>query len=337
MEGKDTHSESGPVRPGADGLSGLVGDHSGDVRIGPTVPPRAGEPGSAADAVRANRDLWDAWTELHVTSEFYDVEGFKAGRETLDAVELEGVGDVRGKSLLHLQCHFGLDTLSWARRGARVTGVDFSERAVSHARRLALELAIEARFVQADVSDAAALTAQVANEQFDVVFTSHGAISWLPDLGPWARTVAEVLKPGGLFFVADSHPFTWMFDETTDIELRFRFPYFDRAALRCEEKGSYAVPDADLQSVSFSWQHTFEEIVSSLTAAGLSVTSLREYPYLFWKWFPWMERGEQGAYRLPLDVPQIPLMFSLTATKTVDPAPATVGTHPPRSESRPPS
>jgi SAM-dependent methyltransferase len=247
------------------------------------------------------------------------------------------VGDVRGKSLLHLQCHFGLDTLSWARRGARVTGVDFSERAVAHARRLARELAIEARFVQADVSDTAAVAAQVANEQFDVVFTSHGAISWLPDLGPWARTVAKVLKPGGLFFVADSHPFAWMFDETTDIELRFRFPYFDRAALRWEEKGSYAVPDADCEGISFSWQHTFEEIVSSLTAAGLSVTSLREYPYLFWKWFPWMERGEQGAYRLPLDVPQIPLMFSLTATRPVDPGAGCTETRTLLSESSPPA
>jgi len=337
MGDKDMHSESSRVRPAADGRGGHTGDHSGEVRLAPAGGPRADGPDGIADAVRANRRLWDAWTELHVTSEFYDVQGFRAGGETLDAVELEGVGDVHGKSLLHLQCHFGLDTLSWARRGARVTGVDFSERAVAHARRLARELAIEARFVQADVSDTAAVATQVANERFDVVFTSHGAISWLPDLRPWARTVAEVLKPGGLFFVADSHPFTWMFDETTEAELRFRFPYFDRAALRWEEKGSYAVPDADLESVSFSWQHTFGEIVSSLTAAGLTVTSLREYPYLFWKWFPWMERDERGAYRLPPDVPQIPLMFSLTATKPVDPAAVPVGTHTPRSGSSPPS
>ncbi len=134
----------------------------------------------------------------------------------------------------------------------------------------------------------------VGNEQFDVVFTSHGTISWLPDLAPWARTVARVLKPGGLFFIADSHPFTWMFDETAEPELRFRFPYFDRTALRWEEKGSYAVPDADLESVSYSWQHTFAEIVGSLTAAGLSITSLREYPYLFWRWFPWMVKDDAG-------------------------------------------
>jgi len=309
--------------------------HSDDTHPEATPEKQAGDETIAA--LRANRDLWDAWTELHVASEFYDVEGFKAGRETLDAVELGGVGDVRGKSLLHLQCHFGLDTLSWARRGARVTGVDFSEKAVAHARRLARELAIDARFVQADVTDTAAVVAHLGSGQFDVVFTSHGTISWLPDLAPWARTVAQTLRPGGTFFIADSHPFAWMFDETAEPELRFRFPYFDQTALRWEEKGSYAVPDADLESVSYSWQHTFEEIVGSLTAAGLSITSLREYPYLFWRWFPWMVKDDLGAYRLPKDIPQIPLMFSLTATRTADStvAPVECDDTPPEVASQP--
>lgn len=189
--------------------------------------------------VRANRELWEEWTDLHVPSEFCDVEGFKAGRETLDRVELQGAGDVQGKSLLHLQCHFGLDTLSWARRGVRVTGVGFSEKAVAHARRLAREVGVEARFIFAYVTDTASTLDHLGGEQFDVVFTSHGAISWLPDLRPRARTIAGALKPGGTFFVADSHPFTWMFDDgTTEPELRFHFDYFDRTALRWEEKGS---------------------------------------------------------------------------------------------------
>ncbi len=151
MQDKDTHPAD-PVR------ERQPADGPGDLAARSPGYSGRGLPGDlAGDPVRANRDLWDAWAELHVTSEFYDVEGFKAGRDTLDAVELEGVGDVREKSLLHLQCHFGLDTLSWARRGARVTGVDFSERAVAHARRLARELAIDARFVQADVTDTAAV------------------------------------------------------------------------------------------------------------------------------------------------------------------------------------
>lgn len=272
--------------------------------------------GSNGDHIRANQRLWEGWTELHVSSDFYDVEGFKSGRDTLDAVELEGVGDVQGKSLLHLQCHFGLDTLSWARRGARVTGVDFSEKAVAHARRLARELTIEARFLCADVTDTASVLDQLGGDRFDVVFTSHGVLCWLPDLRPWARTIAGALKPGGTFFLADSHPFTSMFDdEMTEPELRFRYEYFDRAALRWEERGSYAVPDADFEGVSYSWQHPFEEIVGSLTEAGLHLTSLREYPYLFWRWFPWMVKDGDGRYRLPEGVPEIPLMFSLTATQ----------------------
>jgi SAM-dependent methyltransferase len=275
--------------------------------------------GSAAHSnpVAANRLLWDGWTELHVPSEFYDVEGFRAGRCSLDAVELEGVGDVHGKSLLHLQCHFGLDTLSWARRGARVVGVDFSEKAVAHARRLARELGIEARFVLADVTDTDAVLGRLADERFDVVFTSHGTITWLPELHPWARTVARTLKPGGKFFICDSHPFTWMFDDTrTDPGLEFRYEYFGRDPLRFEEKGSYAVPEADFEGISYSWQHSFAEVVSSLADAGLTITSLREYPYLFWQWFPWMVKDEQGAFRLPAGMPDLPLMFSLTAVKS---------------------
>jgi len=274
--------------------------------------------------IETNRELWDGWTELHVPSDLCDVQGFKAGRETLDAVELEGVGgavgDIRGKSLLHLQCHFGLDTFSWERHGARVTGVDFSENAVGHARRLARELGSEARFHCADVTDTDAVHSALAGEQFDVVFTSDGTISWLPDLRPWARTIAGALKPGGTFFIADSHPFTWMFDETTQPELRLRFDYFEQAALRWEEKGSYAAPDGDFEGISHSWQHSFEEIVGSLVEAGLQVTSLREYPYLFWQWFPWMVKDTGGRFLLPDGMPQIPLMFSLTAVKPAGPA-----------------
>lgn len=274
--------------------------------------------GVGTEGVQANRELWNGWAELHVQSPFYDVEGFKEGRETLDAVELEGVGDVRGKSLLHLQCHFGLDTLSWARRGARVTGVDFSEKAVDYARRLARELGLEARFIQADVTDTSAVSSELRGELFDVVFTSHGTISWLPDLRPWARTIAGALKPGGLFFIADSHPFVWMFDDTAgEPPLRLVNDYFSRRPLVFEEKGSYAVPDAGFRATSYSWLHTFEEIVSSLTGAGLQITALREYPHLFCKWLPDMVEEGPGRYRLPDGSPQIPLLFSATAIKPV--------------------
>ena len=266
-----------------------------------------------ARLVEENRRMWDAWTPHHAVSEFYDVNGFKAGRETLDAVELEGVGDVKGKALLHLQCHFGLDTMSWARHGAApVVGVDFSAPAVDTAREIAAELGLDARFVACDVYDT---LEHLGGERFDVVFTSHGAISWLPDLTRWARVIAGSLKPGGVFFVADSHPTLWMFDEEIEEpELRFRYRYFDRGVLTQQQKGSYAAPDSGVVSTPHSWQHTFEDLVDALVAAGLRVTSLREYPYLFFAWFPWMVKDDDGVFRLPDGMPDLPLMFSLTAT-----------------------
>jgi SAM-dependent methyltransferase len=211
-----------------------------------------------------------------------------------------------------------MDTLSWARHGARVTGVDFSEPAVAIARQLAADLGIDARFVCCDVTDA---LEHLGGERFDVVFTSHGAISWLPDLRPWAKVVAGSLKPGGTFFVAESHPFLWMFDEEVERpELRFRYPYFDDGVLTQVDAGSYAAPDAEIVTTQNSWQHTFEDLVGALVAAGLRVTSLKEYPYLYFRWFPWMVRDAEGRFRLPDGMPDLPLMFSLTATLDPDAA-----------------
>ncbi|MHB1341860.1 MAG: class I SAM-dependent methyltransferase [Coriobacteriia bacterium] len=259
----------------------------------------------------ANRALWNLWADAHFDSEFYDVEGFVEGRDTLDTVETEGVGDVTGQTLLHLQCHFGLDTLSWARRGARVVGVDFSERAIALASGLAERLDLDARFIVSDVYET---LDHLDGERFDVVFTSYGAISWLPDLYPWARVIAGALKPGGRFFIAEHHPTIWMYDdETTELAPPHKYGYFDREALRWEENGSYAAPDSGITATSYSWQHTFEEIVGALVAAGLRVTSLKEYPYLAFQWFPTMVRGADGFWRMPEGAPGLPLMFSLEA------------------------
>ena len=170
--------------------------------------------------VRANRDLWNAVTPHHVTSRFYDVEGFKAGRARrrtgLDELEVALVGDVRGKTLLHLQCHFGIDTICWAQRGATVTGVDFASEAIQAARRLAAEMGVPATFVESDVYD---LPANLQG-RFDVVFTSHGVLGWLPDLERWGQVIARFLAPGGRFHLIEAHPFAWIFDDLrTDAEL----------------------------------------------------------------------------------------------------------------------
>jgi SAM-dependent methyltransferase len=260
----------------------------------------------------ANQALWDMWTSYHVTSPFYDVPGFKAGRDSLDPITLAGPGDVRGKSLLHLQCHFGLDTLSWARRGATVTGVDFSERAITAARALATELHLPATFVHSNLYD----LPQHLTGHFDVVFTSYGVLGWLPDLEGWAQVIAHFLKRG-IFYIVEAHPFALLFDERRDdAQLRLRESYFrSPEPLREEEQGSYAVPAAPVQSVSYVWLHRLADIIGSLLRAGLRLVSFEEYPFMSWPFFPWMERRADGMWQLPSGQGDIPLMSSLQATK----------------------
>jgi 2-polyprenyl-3-methyl-5-hydroxy-6-metoxy-1,4-benzoquinol methylase len=260
-----------------------------------------------------NRQTWNTWTRLNFASEFYDVAGFKAGRSTLDPLVLAGPGDVSGKSLLHLQCHFGMDSLSWARLGATVTGIDFSEEAIKMARALAAELGIPASFILSDLYD----LPQNLTGQFDVVFTSYGVLGWLPDLAHWARIIAHFLKPEGIFYIVEVHPIALLFDEhRQDAELRLLYPYFQGLEpLREEDQGSYAAPDAPIRSVTYVWIHPLAEVIGSLLRAGLRIESFDEYPFVRWAVFPWMERRADGGWELPSGQKSIPLMFSLKASK----------------------
>ncbi len=185
-----------------------------------------------------NRALWDERVPIHVASDFYDVDAFLAGASTLRSFELEEVGDVSGLTLLHAQCHFGLDTLSWARRGARVTGLDFSEPAIAAARKLAADAGIEAEFVASDVYEAAAA---LGGRQFDVVYTGLGALNWLPDVERWARVMASLVAPGGRFYLAEFHPFSAVFAEDA---LTVKYPYFHTEPFMWDEPGTYADAEA---------------------------------------------------------------------------------------------
>lgn len=263
--------------------------------------------------VRSNKNLWDNWAEIHARSAYYDVEGFKSGESRLKPLELAELGDVAGKSLLHLQCHFGLDTLSWARSGAEVTGVDFSERAVELARSLAQELDLAARFIRSDIYG----LPEVLHGEFDIVFTSYGVLYWLPDLSRWAKVVAHFLKPGGTFYIAEFHPFAAVFENEGVADLQPAYPYFHGPEpLRFETHGSYAEPETDFRGVEYGWDHPLGEIVNALLGSGLRLEYLHELPYSFEQRFPFMERDDEGRWRLPgkLDG-MIPLLFSLKATK----------------------
>jgi 2-polyprenyl-3-methyl-5-hydroxy-6-metoxy-1,4-benzoquinol methylase len=265
--------------------------------------------------INANRKLWNAWTKIHVASELYDNASFLAGRNSLQPLELEELGQVRGKSLLHLQCHFGQDTLSWARLGAKVTGVDLADEAIGLAQSLAAQLKLEARFLCSDLYD----LPQLLDEQFDIVFTSYGVLAWLPDLTRWGQIVAHFLKPGGTFYVAELHPLSiTLDDESAEPNLRIRYPYFHtREPMKFEDGCSYADPDGlhAQPFTNYQWNYSLGEVLTALIQAGLRVEFLHEFPFCGYPHLPWMQKSADGWWRLPKGMPEIPFLFSLKATK----------------------
>ncbi len=267
------------------------------------------------EALRANQRLWDEWTRIHETSAFYDLAGFRKGGIRLRPYEVEEVGDVAGRDLLHLQCHFGIDTLSWARLGARVTGADFSPAAIDLAQRLATELELDARFVRADLYD---LPAALEGD-FDIVYTSRGVLGWLPDISRWAQVVSHFLKPGGTFYITEIHPVAQAFENegVAPGELRLQYPYWEHEQpLAFEVAGSYADRSANVTApTEYGWDHGLGEIVTALIDAGLRIESLREFPWVDWQ-LDFLVRGEDGKWRLPPEIAgELPLFFSLLAMK----------------------
>ncbi len=258
-----------------------------------------------------NRDLWNEWTKLHRTtiSDCYDLPAFRAGRSTLKHVEIEELGDVSGKSLLHLQCHFGMDTLSWARCGARVTGVDFSDEAIALARSLSVDLCIPAEFICADIMQ---LSEALNEQRFDVVFTSYGVLAWLRDLDRWARGIVRHLRPGGIFYLVEFHPLLGMLDDDGE---RFVHPYFGGEVERCEVEGSYGAPTADLRHTAYEWSHSMAEVVTALVAVGLKLEFLHEFPYSTYSYMSFFD--QKGPERFVVHgLPQpIPHMFSIRAAR----------------------
>lgn len=269
---------------------------------------------------RANQKLWDQWTREHERSAFYDVAGFRAGRDRLRSIELTELGDVAGRTLLHLQCHFGLDTLAWARRGASVTGVDFSENSIALARSLAAELNLPARFVCSDLYQ----LPQVLTGQFDIVFTSYGVLHWLRELEPWGRLIADYLKPNGIFYIVEDHPCFRIFTSQAKTELKVKNAYFfSEAPDQLEAAGSYAAEQAGEPAPYYLWNHGLGEVVTALTQAGLRLDFLHEFPYAARAKFPFMEQGADGWWRLPAPLHgTIPFLFSLQARKPGPPGAA---------------
>jgi len=265
-----------------------------------------------------NRANWDERVGVHLKAPGYDLAPLRAGHGRLNAIEEAELGDVRGLEVLHLQCHFGADTLSLAQRGARVTGLDFSEPAIAAARGFADELGLadRARFICADLYEAPSAVGRA--EAFDLVYVTWGATCWLPDIKRWAEIVAQFLKPGGRLYYADGHPSAYVFDNETKLPdgmPGYFAPYFQRAPLVMDDGFDYADPDARLvNATNVSWMHSLSSILGGLLEAGLSLDWLHEHAQVPWQMFHILVKRDDGDWHWP-DRPWLPLALSLQASR----------------------
>jgi len=265
------------------------------------------------DWLSKNRAMWDEKAPLHLASPVYDLPSFKAGRLSLQRHEIQDLKTISGRELVHLQCHIGLDTLSWARLGARVTGVDFSEASIDAAAALAQELGLEARFAVCDVYDAPA----ALRRTFDVVYTGVGALCWLPDMTKWARVVRDLLRPGGELYLFEFHPVEWVLEPAVGGPLMFKFDYFTPTdGYRDAGVVAYADGGTALHaSETVQWNHPLGEVVTALIEAGLRIDCLRELDASVLRRWDGMEARPDGMFTMSSEQPSIPLMYVLRATR----------------------
>jgi SAM-dependent methyltransferase len=257
-----------------------------------------------------NRNLWNQRTTIHKDSSFYDVDSFLEGKSSLNEIERRELGDVSNRKILHLQCHFGMDSLSLQRMGAHVTGVDLSDVAIDEAKRLNNELALDAKFICCNIYD----LKDHLDDQFDIIFTSYGVIGWLPDLNTWAKIIADFLKPGGFFYMAEFHPVVWMLDEEFK---EVKYYYHNKETIIVDSHGTYTNRDADIQGKEYSWNHSISEVINALLSQKLQLVFLNEYSYSPYSCFKNVVQGEDGNWRVLGLEDKIPMVYSLKATKTV--------------------
>jgi len=264
-----------------------------------------------------NLKRWNELVEINARSKFYDLDGFKSGKSSLFPIESEEIGKVDGKSLLHLQCHFGMDTLSFARLGAKVTGVDFSDKAIKLASQLSEELNIPAKFIKANIYDIPTFL----NEKFDIVFTSNGAICWLPDLYKWADIIDYCLKPGGTFYITDNHPFGNLIDEKFKDAFQVGYDYFNDGEpyFFDGDDGAYVDSNIKLQNyATYDWFHPLGEIINSLLKVNLELEFLHEFPFSFFQIHPDMKQREDKYWEFYSLKHSVPMIFSIKAHKKKD-------------------
>ena len=262
------------------------------------------------DFFRANKEAWDMKTPVHFKSDFYNVDGFKKGDLSLYHVELNELTDVNNRTILHLQCHFGLDSISWERLGANVTGVDFSKKSIDIANSLKDELNSKVNFICANIYD---LNKNLINKEFDIIYCSYGALTWLPDLYEWGRIIANFLKPGGIIYIVDFHPLLICYNHLESQTISNS--YFNNKAIVKIFKGTYTNFDADIESKEYTWNHSISEILSTFIKFGFNIEFFREYPFVPFNCFPNLVQCKLDCNWEMKGQPDIPLLFSVKAVK----------------------
>ena len=257
---------------------------------------------------KTNREAWNARTKIHLCSSFYDLDKFKKEIKSVPDLDLSLLGDVRGKSILHLQCHFGMDTLSLSKLGANVMGIDFSEEAIQTAKSLNEELGLNAQFCCCNVYD---VPTMLQGQQFDIVYASYGVVNWLPDLIQWGQVISQMLKDGGKFVIVEFHPILWMFNEDFS---QVRYAYSRKEPYVVEEP-TYTDSEIDTRQKTVTWNHGLAVVLNGLLHNGLRIKSFGEYVYSPFNLFGNMIAEKNGTFKIAGKKGEIPMLFSVVAVK----------------------
>jgi ubiquinone/menaquinone biosynthesis C-methylase UbiE len=255
-----------------------------------------------------NKKWWNAVTPIHAKSSLYNLEAFKKGKTSLETTERQELTDVKGKKLLHLMCHFGMDTISWAREGAVVTGVDLSDESIKLARKLSRETKTPAKFICSDIYE----LPKILDEKFDIVYTSYGVLCWISKIKKWAKIIDHFLKKGGMFYIVELHPFTNILSH----DFKLYYKYFVKGPYIDDSDGTYTDWNENVQGFTYEWSYTLSDVINVLIERGMKIDFVHEFPYTMYDQFPgFMEKNAKGQYVLKSKRVQIPLLFSLKATK----------------------
>lgn len=255
-----------------------------------------------------NKKLWNAKTPIHVKSAFYNQSKFLEQGNSLNEVELNEVGDVEGKKILHLQCHFGQDSISWQKKGAEVTAIDLSDEAIEVAKKLNVQMNTNVHFICCNVYE----INDHLTEQYDIILTSYGTIGWLPDLSIYTKLIHSFLKPGGFYYIVDFHPFIWTLD---DEYTQFGYNYFNTGVISEEIDGTYADREATIRLKEHGWNHPTSELLNALLQTGLKLEFFNEFDFSAYNCFPKMEERGTGKWQFEHFKNRIPYMYSLKASK----------------------